>query len=410
MTVQHIKQSVVWTVLIGATPILAKFLQAVLPQISPTWWDDLINKHLTDEQCKKVIKGNMKSLDLLLLLRVFDRNWFDILSIKDLPQEARSYAETVNKIRNDEAHVTSEPRNLRDVRNDLASIARFSRVIGADESFLENIRDLKDDLELSINDGQKPYEYPPKPDPLPPKPTSTRSKYDPFWIRLKSNIAQLFDEAYKIGISSKIDVSEVRSFGYRPSAGWYGTALVVDDDILDAPMAHAMSLARVSVVEEGLNRRYKGVTFELYVSSKCELHIEKIGEQVDEKLEPVKGERKKPISQSDNANSIRSIDPTLSKISWDIWQKIVAKEPEWIFMEPVTRSYDFGKFACLILVLGLNDYRNSNRAEISYWPPLCKILLKTPVPKNPQQLVGILEPFYSNERNRKQKHKRLKNF
>jgi len=282
VTEQHNSQTVVWTVLLKATPILAKFLKEVLPQISSKWWDELVVP-LTDERDKEVVqenKNSLDSLDISLLLKVFDRNWFDILSIKkDLLDEARGYAQEVKVIRNNEAHPTSKRRKPRDIRNDLASISRFSRNIGADESFLDYIGGLKDDLEPLINDVPKRVKYSPEPNPplSPPLPESkSRSKYDPFWVSLKSNIAQLFDEAYNEGESSKIDVSGVRSFGYRPRAGWYGTALVFDDEILDAPMAHAMSLARVSVVEERLNQRYKGVTFELYVSSKCELHIEKI--------------------------------------------------------------------------------------------------------------------------------------
>jgi len=99
-----------------------------------------------------------------------------------------------------------------------------------------------------------------------------------------------------------------------------------------------------------------------------------------------------------------------SEIPWDVWEKIVKKEPEWYNMESFLLSYGFGPFAVLMVVTGLNDYQLKGKADVAYWPKIRKVLQASPPPKSTNELCYSLRPFYQNERLSRNKVKRLERF
>ncbi|MCM8784793.1 MAG: N-glycosylase/DNA lyase [Candidatus Omnitrophica bacterium] len=117
--------------------------------------------------------------------------------------------------------------------------------------------------------------------------------------------------------------------------------------------------------------------------------------------------------RNENVNiNKRILAKILSKIPWDIWEKIVEKEPEWQNMECFFLPYGFGPFATLMLATGLNDYQLKGKAEIVYWPKIRTVLnnsILTP-PKSPDDLYNLLEPFYQKERFKINKIERLYRF
>lgn len=113
----------------------------------------------------------------------------------------------------------------------------------------------------------------------------------------------------------------------------------------------------------------------------------------------------------ENANiRRRRLAEILSEIPWDLWEKIVEKEPEWQNMESLFLSYDFGSFAVLMLATGLNDYQLKGKADVAYWPNIRKVLEVSPPPKSPNDLFKLLMPFYQKERLNINKVERLKRF
>jgi DNA-(apurinic or apyrimidinic site) lyase len=99
-----------------------------------------------------------------------------------------------------------------------------------------------------------------------------------------------------------------------------------------------------------------------------------------------------------------------NEIPWNVWERIVRKEPEWEHMESFLSLYSFGPFAVLMLTTGLNDYQLKGRAEIVYWPKIRKILAEFPPPKSINELRNMLMPFYQEERLKKNKIERLNRF
>ena len=107
---------------------------------------------------------------------------------------------------------------------------------------------------------------------------------------------------------------------------------------------------------------------------------------------------------------INSISEILSKIPSKVWNEIVKREPEWIYMHKFLGRYGFGRFAVLMTVAGLNDYQLKGKAEVAYWPPLSALLERKGVPNSPLELMYILGEFYSRERFSNTKIRRLEKF
>lgn len=108
---------------------------------------------------------------------------------------------------------------------------------------------------------------------------------------------------------------------------------------------------------------------------------------------------------------IQRLADILSEIPLNVWDEIVRKEPEWIYMEEFYKKLGFGKFAVLLLMLGLNDYQTKGKAEVGYWPPLKNHLEKATLTfYQPQDMIEVLKEFFENERLSKAKIDRLKRF
>ena len=86
----------------------------------------------------------MMSLDLAALLKVFDQNWHQLSSAMDLSSESRHFVKEMRTVRNRWAHAGGDGFSADDIYRDLDTLQRFSRVINADEAFIQQIRAAKD--------------------------------------------------------------------------------------------------------------------------------------------------------------------------------------------------------------------------------------------------------------------------
>jgi DNA-(apurinic or apyrimidinic site) lyase len=82
----------------------------------------------------------------------------------------------------------------------------------------------------------------------------------------------------------------------------------------------------------------------------------------------------------------------------------------WKWMQPFSNAWVFGHFATLFIILGLNDYQLKGKAEVAYWPKVLPLIPLNSEPEEPLKLIGLLEPFYSQERIAKAKIERLHRF
>jgi len=100
----------------------------------------------------------------------------------------------------------------------------------------------------------------------------------------------------------------------------------------------------------------------------------------------------------------------LTQFPSETWWAAVKEEPEWKWMLPFSEAWEFGHFAALFVVLGLNDFQTKGKSDVGYWPKVVPLIDRRSDPKDPLQLMGILEPFYGRERIAQTKVKRLNRF
>jgi len=93
-----------------------RFLEEILPTLSPSWWADLVVATLSFQQRRAVETRRitaLSGLDLAALLRVLDANWYAIADRLGLPSEARHYLKEMRTVRGRWAHAAA--RNVSSV-------------------------------------------------------------------------------------------------------------------------------------------------------------------------------------------------------------------------------------------------------------------------------------------------------
>ena len=125
---------------------LAVFLDKQLPPLFDDWWNKAVLSNLSFQQKRRLEQRNITSLsglDLSGLLRVLDRNWYQISNSLDLASEARHFVKEMQTVRNRWAHADTEGCPVDDIYRDLDTLQRFGIVIGADEKLIQDLRETK---------------------------------------------------------------------------------------------------------------------------------------------------------------------------------------------------------------------------------------------------------------------------
>jgi len=99
-----------------------------------------------------------------------------------------------------------------------------------------------------------------------------------------------------------------------------------------------------------------------------------------------------------NSGTIRVLSQVFSEIPFNVWERIVRKEPEWECMEQFLNPFGFGPFSVLMITLGLNDYQLKGKAEEVYWPKIKNFLNNATIPTSCCELKNLLKEFYKHER------------
>ena len=136
---------------------LAKFLEKEIPSIfGSDWWKKGVIDQLSEQQ-KMIINqrkiDSLIKLDIAALLRVFDKNWYSLSVKLGLPKEARNYLKEMQTVRDHCAHKSSEGFAIDDIQRYLDTIQRFSKVINADEEFINDIQKSKSRIYLNETDS-----------------------------------------------------------------------------------------------------------------------------------------------------------------------------------------------------------------------------------------------------------------
>jgi superfamily II DNA or RNA helicase len=125
---------------------LCHYLESILPDLSAGWWSELVIQNLSYQQQRTAEQRRvttLSGLDLAALIRVLDHNWYAISQVKSPPPESRHFVKEIRSVRDRWAHASVEAFSDDDIYRDLDTIQRFSLVINARESLIEDIRQLK---------------------------------------------------------------------------------------------------------------------------------------------------------------------------------------------------------------------------------------------------------------------------
>jgi DNA-(apurinic or apyrimidinic site) lyase len=228
------------------------------------------------------------------------------------------------------------------------------------------------------------------------------SKYDDYWIKRLDVISDLIQEARERGVSRSIDVSDITKYGERKN--WYGDVIVSEKGINKGEMAHARSLGRIVFANKLINVG----EFRFVITSNLRLRVEKL--KASETVKKAYIELPAKLTPKLSSDSVSTASTVLSLIPIEVWNKIVQEEPEWKHMRKFLESYGFGRFAVLMVATGLNDFQLKGKAEVAYWPKICRVLKAHKVPDSIQELKSILSEFYANERLPELKLRRLNRF
>jgi DNA-(apurinic or apyrimidinic site) lyase len=116
------------------------------------------------------------------------------------------------------------------------------------------------------------------------------------------------------------------------------------------------------------------------------------------------------IRQGQSMTSFDEFVSLLARLDAESWNATITEEPEWKWLHPRSRDWEFGRFAALFVVLGLNDYQTKGKADVGYWPKVVPLVPRTPPPESPADLAETLEPFFERERFGTNKVARLHRF
>ena len=139
-----------------------KFLEINLPKVrSGNWWEKCVIYKLTEMQDKMLRVQNISTLDkidLLTLLRVFEKNWRGLSEECSLPRELRTLMHGVREFRNHLAHQDRHGIPLNDQIRYADTISRYLEFIGADANVVESAKEIHQQLMASVIQGKEPSE------------------------------------------------------------------------------------------------------------------------------------------------------------------------------------------------------------------------------------------------------------
>jgi len=154
MNVKFKMQGRIQELLTIITKLLASFLHKILPTLFDDWWNKAVVNMLSFQQKNRLEQDKittLSGLDLAGLLRVLDKNWFQIANNLELTFETRHFVKEMITVRNRWAHTNTEGCPIDDIYRDLDTLQRFAVVIGAEDKLIQDIQETKTSLISSEN-------------------------------------------------------------------------------------------------------------------------------------------------------------------------------------------------------------------------------------------------------------------
>ncbi len=131
-----------------ATAELSAFLSIHLPTFGEDWWETNVVDRLSFQQQRAVNERGLTSLqqlDFAALLRLFDKNWYELSQALPLPREGRTWIRELQTVRNRWAHLSSAPVLPQDIYRDADTLARVFDMLEATPASISAVEAAKRD-------------------------------------------------------------------------------------------------------------------------------------------------------------------------------------------------------------------------------------------------------------------------
>ncbi len=170
---------------------LHRFLEKKLPALGDeNWWGTRVVDNLTFQQQRHIENRGIRELaklDLAALIRILDRNWYELGQKEPFPPDARHFVKEMQTVRNRWAHATVEEYPRDDIYRDLDTLQRFLALFDAPETLQETVRSEREKI-ITIKPIESKEKIETEPDPAPVEKKSEGAAFQPpQMVRLKAN-------------------------------------------------------------------------------------------------------------------------------------------------------------------------------------------------------------------------------
>ena len=151
-----------------ATRELAAFLSKHLPALGAQWWTMHVEEQLSYTQQQRVRDQGLTRLDQLdfaALLRIVDRNWFELSQTANLPREGRDWVRELQSVRNRWAHASAEEEVAEDVFRDADTLGRCLGMMSAGPESTAAVEAVKTTALRKMAAARSAPEWPSEPTP-----------------------------------------------------------------------------------------------------------------------------------------------------------------------------------------------------------------------------------------------------
>jgi len=133
-----------------STSLLVAWLDKNLYRVCENWWEECVLDKLSYYQRETAIRkgfNKLSDLDLAAVLRIADKNWYDMRNFLYLPTSERECIRDMQAVRNNWAHCSESLPEKESIIHDIEVIIKFFRQMGAERTDINQLEKFINDIE-----------------------------------------------------------------------------------------------------------------------------------------------------------------------------------------------------------------------------------------------------------------------
>lgn len=133
-----------------ATGLIVTWLDRKLRKVCDDWWNKCVLDRLSYRQRKIVIEKDFKELsdfDLAEVLRIADKNWYDIKNFAYLPTSKRECIRDMQSVRNNWVHCSGTSLRKDEIIHDIEILIKFFEQMTAPQTDINQLKEFKKNVQ-----------------------------------------------------------------------------------------------------------------------------------------------------------------------------------------------------------------------------------------------------------------------